>query len=584
VAAVAIVGFLAVNVSGEREDARAVPRAAAAAPEERAVAAPEAVMPEDPGPRGRTAFVRRLEIGSDLRTLLDSVEQRGIWAAQFPRELDRIRPFLLVADGEGAKDERPIHTLSRLTAPPRDLAGLILAGGTRGDPIGSTMCVRVWTREEAYPEAERARISATIEHITRSVGREVEGGIDVLVTDRMGADVFPLQTTNSYAAGMYFSKDRYCVARANLSGEFRPEVIEHECIHAIHLALPSATRSRFIGEGLAEYLRMVEPGDDGLKVPQGRLKDSFAELQFILRRLKEVGVGIEKIDPSRLVDLSAKEFYALRHLGYLVAQLTMAYLGGDAIERALAEGSDAPLVKMARGIAWADFLRFVNEGAVGGELGRVRVVQDIPASRQWSSRESFVDALKALGAGLPDVTVSVDPMIAGARSVGALESDIGNFLEILQDTPWTPRIYVDLSPAMDRPVRLAPGPEAVTNVLKGDPRGDTPRQFAKELVAFLAKGRSVEVVGLCKERHVGGGEVLDTVREFEGADLYAGATPAVVVVIVAGRNTASAVTSLTDRLGLIVLVIDVTEGGEGLEVARRCDEQALVSYWRPLVP
>ena len=573
--AIGLVGWIALSRGGEEAKARAAVRPHATPVVEAAAPQP----PADGGTRrGTTKFVRRLEAGGDLMRLLDDVEMRGVALAGFEDRYQALKPFLLKADGEPKEPERPTRTLVRLTVPPRDLSSLLLAGAPAGDPLGTSMTVRIWTRETRHPEDARARATATIHHIVKQVGG-LPGGTDVLVTEGRGHDVFPFQSGRWYAAGMYFLRDEYSVVGTDLSPAYQIEVIEHECIHALHHSLGSKHESRFIVEGLAEYLRLVEPGSPGLDVPPEALADPCAELRRILERMESAGIGIGTIDPRRLVDLSVRDFYALRHLGYLVAQLTMAYLGGGAIERSLAAGSDAAIIEGVRRIAWLDFLRFVNEGARGGTLGRARVVQDIPYEWSWHSPPAFLNALKAIGAKLPAQTGPVRSRLALAARADAYAESLELVLLTLASRPWTLRVSVDLSADMDRPVRLLPVPQEITEHLNGAPQGATPRHFARELLALLAAGRSVEFVGLTKEP---GADNLDLVAPLDLARLMSGATPAAHVVIVGSKDIEDAVLGLTREPGDVVLVVDLTPDGGAIEIARLMENNPTVAYWRPV--
>jgi hypothetical protein len=549
------------------------------APEAAAEEAPPEAHAEAPR-RGATAFVRRLEAGADLAALLADVEEGGVAAARFRDRYERLRPLLLHADGEPAKGESPAQTLCRLTVPRRDLTSLILAGRTPKDPLGAAMDIRIWTRGAPHPEDEVARVSATIRHILGPSGR-TPGGIDVLVTRGMGYDVFPDQTRVG-AAGVYFLEDRYCVVYSRLSPVLRTEVIEHECIHALHHALPDCTKSSFIHEGLAEYLRLVEPGSKGLDVPRDRLADACADLQFMLARLNRAGVGTACITPARLVDLEPREFYALRHLGYLLAQVTMACVGGETIHLALQSGSDARIVEAARCLGWPELLQFIGEEARGGRRGRATVVQDMPYEPGWLDRDVFLNALRAIGSDLPERTTAIRTELAGGPPVEGLEAGLEPFLGQLVESSWVPRVCVDLSPAMDRPIRLRPTPKGVVALLGAEPRGDTPRGFARTFLAALATDRAFAVQGLCKDRRSGGLEVLDGVEALDLQPLEHGPTPAALIVVVGAPDVGHRLPALRGGLGRAILVVDLTEDGAGLALAQAWGESRPSAYWRPL--
>lgn len=579
--AVTLVVALGFALSGEREDARAAARPVrVVAPEE----ADGAARTREPGPGlPATPFVRRLEVGADLRRLFDDVEEKGVGAAGFADRYDLIRPCLLESDGKPKGYERPSRTLLRLTEPRRDLASLVLAGASAEDALGSAMRVRIWTRQTAHPEEARARIEGTFDHIVRSVGREMKEGVDILVTPGMGRDVFPYQPSPWFAIGVYFRKDRYCAVRSKLPPDVVTEVAEHEIVHAYHRAMRSSTDSRFVSEGLAEYLRFVEPGDRGLEVPTGRLADCFAELQSILTRLKDAGVALDRVDPRRLVELPPREFYSLQHLGYLVAQAATAYVGGATVQRALEGETDAALVEAVRRIAWRDFLRFVEEGARGGATGRVLVIEDAPEDGDWYPRDRrmFAKALEAIGATLPKRDDALGTALARTRSATGLEAALAGFATMFAERARVPRVCIDLSEAMDRPVRLRPVPEPLAQILPAKPQGDTPRSFATELVVALAAQRRVEVVGLAKERRVGA-EVLAAVETLWLPAAADGATPEVDILVVGSPVTAREAAGVAHSLGHFLLVIDLSADGSALEIAHVAEDRRLAAYWRPI--
>ena len=83
----------------------------------------------------------------------------------------------------------------------------------------------------------------------------------------------------------------------------RIEVLKHELIHAYTTRF-IRFRSRFIDEGLAEYLRYVEPRDRGLGAPPWRMRHNLAALKERLDALQAAGVDVSAIKPARLVTLT----------------------------------------------------------------------------------------------------------------------------------------------------------------------------------------------------------------------------------------------------------------------------------------
>ena len=90
------------------------------------------------------------------------------------------------------------------------------------------------------------------------------------------------------AAGVYYISDKYCVVCSDLRPDFRAEVFEHELIHAYcRRTAKSFSSSRFITEGIAEYLRLATPRDNGLNVPVAN--------DFPLSRNRRFGAVVESM-------------------------------------------------------------------------------------------------------------------------------------------------------------------------------------------------------------------------------------------------------------------------------------------------
>ena len=531
--------------------------------------------------------MRRLEVGLELARLLRDVHEVGAQNARLDARLERAEPFLLRADGDPVRLDG-VRRLDMLTDPPRDLKTLTLAGATDQDPLGRRLRVRAWTLGEPYAADELAHASHTLEHIARCVGRDVEGGIDVLITPRMGFDVFRLQGIPPVrAAGVYYRGDRYCVVESGLTPRFRVEVVKHELIHAYcHGAAKSLSKSRFITEGVAEYLRHLAPGDNGLNVPDARLKDTLAELQGMFDRLARANVNLKKVAPRRLVELEPEAFYQLGHMGYVVANACMAYVGGDVIHQALYRRTDAPIVDAVRALGWEEFLAFVKRGAREGRLGRAVVVADAPEFRRTAA--GFAAALLEIGAEPPPPAELPDPelvMMASAAVLGNAER-IGRVLRFLVDAPAGPRVFLDVSEAMDRPVRAAE-PSLLLPAVPGG--GETARQFAARFVDFLAAGRLRDVVTLGDPPRGGGREVLDAQQplSFTGYFDLAREDRRFSVLILGSAELAALAPDPAPEAqaeGEVLLVVDLTPDGGAIQWARAFqEERRYVAYWSPLV-
>jgi hypothetical protein len=209
------------------------------------------------------------------------------------------------------------------------------------------------------------------------------------------------------------------------------------------------------------------------------------------------------------------------------------------------------------------------------------VVEDVP-DPEWSprSRSAFAKALEAAGAKLPGH--EVDPSLARAEASPLLEAKLEQFASVFENRDWRPRICVDLSEAMDRPIHVAALPKPLAELVRSMPRGDTPRAFAKELIALLAEQRPVAVVGLTKERRSGGVGLLGTVEPLHVAAVGDGATPAVDILVIGSPEVAGEAVAIAPNLGSILLVVDLTPDAGALEIARAADNLRLSAYWRPI--
>ena len=211
----------------------------------------------------------------------------------------------------------------------------------------------------------------------------------------------------------------------------------------------------------------------------------------------------------------------------------------------------------------------------------------------------------------PQAAVTTPPAAPAATT----DSGIAPALEVLLTTTWTPRIFVDLSKEMDRPVRLAPAPEELVRLLGAAPYASTPRRFAARFVELFdeAARRRPKVVALGPGRPTVDPRLLETVEPLELRQLMEppqsvlwveGAPrlvaerrrlldaiwegPTLLVVIVGSPEMRGAAENLgfrSDDSRSVVLVIDLSADGGGTEIARAFDvpPYRVAAYWNPLV-
>jgi len=312
-----------------------------------------------PGP---TRFVRRLAAGDLLRR-----EGRKIP----PVLLNALLPAMLRVDQlDNMETEDKAQLVNYLTRPRRDHGAL--------KRVSDGLLIRIWTPNPGrYSKSEVKSAEGSLGHVLAVTGISLPRGIDVLATPAVGAEVFPGLGRPSWAAGVYLPSDDFCALRSTLSPAARPTVLLHECVHALCYRLKQPfSQSPLITEGLAEYLSRVRPGDKGLWVPPKRFANNFARLRDFFRMLEEAGAPVDRLEPSRLVKLDRGGFYALRGFTYLLAQATMARIGGGAIMTALRRRSDEPLRRAIASMHWTDFRMFVERYAQRGNPALAMTVED----------------------------------------------------------------------------------------------------------------------------------------------------------------------------------------------------------------
>ena len=471
---------------------------AVAAPSE---GAPKAKPVQSADPlRGFTKFQRRLAAGERLRTIRDDLEDDAIDFETAALRIRALVPALLRADGYGRRQVRLGEQTSRgevdqvltwLTRPPRQVGALTLAGPASLDPLSDVRTVRAWVADEKLPVEEVASATRLMDQIADVLGAPVEPGFDVLVTPDQGADVFPLLRRVWWSVGTYYHADDFATVRSTLPADFRAEVLQHELIHA-YTRRHIECGSRLVSEGLAEYLRYLEPDDDGFNIPPERMRDNFTALleRFDILRARRLDVG--QIRPARLIQLSPKEFYHLRYVSYLIGQASLAYIGGDVVQQSLSRGSDAGIVKAIREMHWRGFLQFLKAHSAGGVATRSMVLRDgapIRTSSGDTGTQTFLAAVERLGVDVgPDVDLDlpeldvVDHLAVGGR--------VEHVLQLLRDASVRFMFYSDRSAAMDKPIELAPTDPRLRDALaRIHVTTKTGRGFADGLYAGSRAGR-----------------------------------------------------------------------------------------------
>ena len=319
---------------------------------------------------GKTPFTRRLSVGARLYQLYVDRRWRRIDDDLVASALKRtvVQEHLLRLDAwpeikrENAawEGESEIASrLRRLIQPRRDARGLKRSfWPADSDRLGGGSKLRVWTQKTKHPEAEVQVGAAFLDQLASVAGDVTPGGYDVFMSPKLGAELFPQSKTLTrfaWAAGVYVSGDDLSIVRSHLLPNFRVLVLKHELVHAWCAHHVKHWRSRFVSEGLAEYLSRLEPRDPGFRIPHRRFRHNLAALLRMLTDLDGAGIEIRSVPFDALVRSTPAQQYALGHLGYLLAQAAMVYIGPLVIEKALDEWSEAQLIDAIGRITWEDF-------------------------------------------------------------------------------------------------------------------------------------------------------------------------------------------------------------------------------------
>ncbi len=366
--------------------------------------------------QGHSRFQKRLSVGEELFRVGQEIAAKRLPQAAARTRIIEFRSHFLGLDRvagfmrqEQAFRDGGVHLLGYLTEPRRDPAGISLHGIEESeDALGSNLRIRTWTRAGPLSKGAVRSADALIERLDAHSGVLSEGGFDVLATPAMGNDVFPERTLPFPfpVAGYYTSQDDLCVIGTRYAGPFVQLVLKHELVHAWQHRHVPAMRSRFLQEGLAEYLSRLESSDFRLELPPRRIRDELAALRGMLLRMERFGMSWSGLQPGELVRLNPRDFYAIGHLGYVLGLATFAYIGGETVELALKTGSSGPLISAIQEMDWEAFMAFLEEHAEGGRAAAALWVQDgrgdedLRLTRAQRYRRSS-SVLRGLGVAVP---------------------------------------------------------------------------------------------------------------------------------------------------------------------------------------
>ena len=459
---------------------------------------------------GRTRFQRRLSAGGELLRVRRELEAERLPPRAALERLQELAPTYLLLDqvtrvfesGSLPSPEAGARILAFLTDPRRDAKGLALDGVQEAtDPLGTNLRLRTWTVGGALGASAVRAADALLARLDSHAGVPDDDGYDVLATPAMGNDVFPEREFPwpFPAAGYYTPEDELCVVGTHYDPSFVALVLRHELVHAWqHRHLP-AMQSRFLQEGLAEYLSRLESSDYRLEVPPDRIRNEFAALLKMLGRMQSSGISWQGVVPARLLTLDPPSFYRLGHMGYLLGLATFAYVGGDTVERALKTASDGVLAAAVREIDWADFLRFLGEHGADGDPALATWIQDgrggeAPTTRRTRRYQGAAAVLRSLGVRVPAEVRDrrLGQLLEQERAFPAQDAErVDAALRAVLAGEGRALFLVDVTTQMGEPLRaveLPPSDEG--GLLPGLLEPDTRQAFAELLRAQVLRGRA----------------------------------------------------------------------------------------------
>lgn len=533
---------------------------------------------------GATPFLRRIAAGSHLQALSKEMGEATANRAAMLVEYRAMKPHLLMADG---KPPAPLaDALHFLTRPRRDRDALLAQHGRRG-------LVRVWTLKQRYDAQPLERAELLMAQLVTESAHPMPQGVDVLVTPRMGRDVFPRQWSAPRAAGIYFLRDRYCAVRSTLTPEFLELVLRHELVHAYAIG-PGGMRSapRFVGEGMAEYLRFLRPHDGGLVIPPIAFRDNLAHLEWFFAKAERLGLDFSRVNPRAIVNLKPWDFYRLP-MGYALALAMHAYVGGEPIAQSLRARSPDPLITALESVDWADFRFWLKRHSRTGDPHAARFVRDFTPAESSKTATNWV-SLRSIGARRSGGKRALAD--AAAESVNSAER-INEVIRLMLKPGGDPiLILTDLSKGMDRtlgPIHLSSAWES-TKLAGSSPT--TPRDLMRGIHETLgeAQGAPVAVFGFAADTSARTGprvRAAYTVDRVPTMMAEVAAHRFRLVVCSGARATKRSARRLEQLRDLIpastvVLVIDVSHRGRGDAAlfAKLLAERGLglnIAYWKP---
>ncbi len=400
------------------------------------------------------------------------------------------------------------EALAKLASPPVDLTTIglgISRSEALDDRLGRGRLLRIWARRETakrdLPLGSEARSCEVLVRQLFAISNASRGpGFDLLMAEKLGAEIFPRVALLKGAAGFYTRSDRLCVVESPLPPRFRRHVMRHELVHAFsHQVAPRGPAPSFIKEGLAEYLAHLEPEDEAFDIPPERLADDFARLVALLRYSREF-LEVDRLHPAKLARLTQAEFYFLRYMGYLLAEATMAFIDAQAIELAFRSKSYAPIRKALEEIEWTVLLAFIEQYAPQGEPTRSLVGLDAP---EIADPALLRKVLEKLGIPLsPDE--EPDPSLFGSRPATISVSEV-----VAEMTRGEEPILMlcDLSRGLDAPAFAG--------------AGETRRSLLAEFTTKLERmtGQSIVQAGLAQRPWLVDGELETTDDPFTAMEL-----------------------------------------------------------------
>ncbi|MCA8940849.1 MAG: hypothetical protein KDB07_13605, partial [Planctomycetes bacterium] len=405
-------------------------------------------------------FQARLTLGEFAAQLAAWTNDQAFTPEQIEDALARSFGYALSVDNMGAfreaaragdKDALIDAILEELTKVRRE--GLTLQTPRGAKPIleadgkawGRDALVRIWSKSkglDSFVVNDAERMVRDILRLCQASAGEGNMGYDLLYGEQLGGEFFPDSAfIDVEARGVYVLQDKLSMVAHQRSVIQVDTVVKHELVHAVLYGLSDDFESsRFISEGLAEYLRLLPQIEPEKGVSERALAHEAAALLSMLSIMKAKGADLSQLSFDRMLALKPSGFYGLGTFGYLAAQLAMAYSGWETVSTCLRANNDRAIANFLRTRGWDEFEAFLKRVSKGGNPRKARSVSDRVIGPPYLKDSEFVLALNQAGI-IPTkgtsralLELSRDSILSGRSAASALLGNASATMLYLSDT------------------------------------------------------------------------------------------------------------------------------------------------------